>query len=74
MMSAREEHCGGGKAAAEEKWLQRSSHFGYGTSDAKWIFEPKPDKARPVLMGTGIDNDQWLGQWDVSVQPGKLII
>lgn len=27
----------------------------------------------PALTGSGIDNDQWLGQWDVSVQAGKLI-
>lgn len=26
-----------------------------------------------ALTGSGIDNDQWLGQWDVSVQAGKLI-
>lgn len=25
------------------------------------------------LTGSGIDHDQWLGQWDVSVQAGKLI-
>lgn len=28
------------------KRLEWSSHFGYRTSDAKWIFESKPDKAR----------------------------
>lgn len=27
----------------------------------------------PALMGSGIDNDQWLGQWDVSMQAGRLI-
>lgn len=28
------------------KRLEWSSHFGYRTSEAKWIFESKPDKAR----------------------------
>lgn len=26
-----------------------------------------------ALTGSGIDNDQWLGQWDVWVQAGELI-
>lgn len=30
-------------------------------------------QSAPALMGSGIDNDQWLGQWDVSMQAGKLI-
>lgn len=30
-------------------------------------------QSAPALTGSGIDNDQWLGQWDVSVQAGKLI-
>lgn len=30
-------------------------------------------QSAPALMWTGIDNDQWLGQWDASLQAGKLI-
>lgn len=30
-------------------------------------------QSAPALTWSGIDNDQWLGQWDVSVQAGKLI-
>lgn len=29
-------------------------------------------QSAPALMWTGIDNDQWLGQWDVSLRAQRL--
>lgn len=47
------------------KKLKWSSHFRYCTSDAKWIFDWKPDKAR-------LFDVNWYRQWPVAGSVGCL--
>lgn len=66
-------HCGGGRGRQLKKKARTIQSLSIRYFRCKMDIRVEIWQSVPALTGSSIDNDQWLGQWDVSVQAGKLI-